>query len=233
MKKLFLFIFLIFEMQISCTKDSSKKVEDPDQIVYNDANPDLTFKTIRGYESDPNGACPPFLIPRDSSVNYELDLDKDSEIDYKINIRHYTYTYTYGSGYAKCLSQCNVYSNKQISISPVSSTAFICANELDYQSAMPSPRNFNESEEIASDKIWVQKESFAFNEGCGVSGPVEKNSFKTPYWGLYFKGQLAWIKIRKSEIQGGVVSSDSNEVQVLEWAYNKTKDKSIKAGQKN
>lgn len=225
-----LFNVIMFALQISCTKDVGEQV---DQIVYTDVNPDIRLKTIREFEPDPHYACPHFLIPRDSSVYYELDLDEDSEIDYKIKVWHFTYTYTYGSGYAKCFSHCNVYSNKLISILPVSGTAFICPNETDYQSPMPSPRNFNESEVITKDNIWIQKESIAYNGACKLDAPFFKNSFKTPYWGLYFNGQLAWIKIRKPEIKGRTYDLDSNGVEILEWAYNKTQGKSIKAGQKN
>lgn len=226
MKKHVLFYVLMVALHISCTKDSNEEPEEPDQIVYKDVNPDLTFKTIRDFKNNQVSPCPPLLIPSDSTVSYELDLDEDSEVDYKMKVRHYTVNFPYGS--ATCMSNCYVFSYKQISILPISSTAFICSNEADYQSAMPSPRNFYESDEITKDDIWIQKESFGYNEGCGVYGPIFKNSFTTPYWGLNFNGKLGWIKVQR---QWGF--ADSNGLKILEWGFNTTERKAIKAGQKS
>jgi hypothetical protein len=81
-------------------------------------------------------------------------------------------------------------------------------------------RNYDTAQVVSNNDSWTKENVIALLEG-GCKIPYV--SFKDTYWGLKLDDMIAWIHIERI---------NNNGLRIKEYAYNKTKNKSIKIGQK-
>ena len=194
-------------MTFACDKDNP---EPKDDIVYYDFQPDIEVNTIRDYYTSVNPYCGPLPLPNDSISFFDLDLNNDSEIDFKIEIRHYQQEITQYCGH------CGIFHIKTVKVKPLNSNGFI---SIDTASELLI-RNYDTTQVISSSDLWKNENVPALHGGgCNTYN----FGFEDTYWGLKLDNGIAWIHIERV---------GNNGLRIKEFAYNLTKNNSIKAGQK-
>ncbi len=208
MKKGFFWIMIIGFITFSCDKVNP---EPKDEIIYTDVQPDIERTTIRDYYNNMNPFCGPLPLPNDSLSSFDLDLNNDSETDFKIEIRHYEQELTQYCGH------CGIFHIKTIQVKPLNLKGFI---SLDTASQYWI-RNYDTTQLISNSDSWTQESVTALlKDGCLIPNV----SFDDTFWGLKLDDRLAWIHVERI---------GNNGFRLKDFAYNMTKNKSIKTGQKD
>jgi hypothetical protein len=208
MKNNILWIAIFSFMTFSCEKDNP---EPKDEIIYTDLLPDIERTTIKDYYTDMNPFCGQFPLPNDSTAFFDLDLNNDSEIDFKIEIKHYEQ----GELNEYC-GHCGTFHIKIIQVKPINSKGFISIDTVSNYNT----RYYDTAQVVSNNDLWTKEQVTAFLEG----GCITPNfGFDDTYWGLKLDDMITWIHIERLS---------NNGLRVKEFAYNMTKNKSIKTGQK-
>ena len=207
MKKSILWIAIFGFMTFSCDKNNP---EPKDKIIYTNLQPDIERTTIKDYYTNMNPFCGKLPLPNDSTAFFDLDLNNDSEIDFKIEIRHYEQEITQYCGH------CGIFHIKTIQVKPINPKGFISVDTVSNYWI----RNYEAAQVISNNDSWTNEDVTALLEDGCMTPHV---SFGDAYWGLKIDDQIAWIHIERL---------NNNGFRIKECAYNLTKNKSIKTGQK-
>jgi hypothetical protein len=207
MKKKHLLIAIFVLMAFSCGKDNP---EPKDDIIYTDLQPDIEKNTIRDYYYNMNPYCGQLPLPNDSTALFDIDINNDSDLDFQIVIKHYEQELTEYCGH------CGIFHIKTIQVKPLNSKALISIDPVSNYWI----RNYEAEQVVSNSDSWTNENVTALLEDGCMTPYV---SFDDTYWGLKLDDMIAWIHIERL---------NNNGIKIKEFACNRTKNKSIKTGQK-
>jgi hypothetical protein len=191
----------------SCKKDNPKPL---DKIVFIDLNPDIDINTISQYYTNMNPFCGQLPMPNDSIASINLDLNNDSENDLKIEVSHYQQEITQYCGH------CEIFYIKTIRVSPLNTRIFVSIDTI----SKSWIRTYDTTKIVSNSDLWSNSSHTALLEdGC----MIPNFSFEDTYWGFKLNDMIGWLHVERSS---------KNGLRIKEFAYNETKDNSIKVGQK-
>jgi hypothetical protein len=207
MKNSILLIILVGFITFSCDKDIP---ELKDEIIYTDLQPDIERSSIRGTHTIMNPNCGPLPLPNDSITYFDLDLNNDSEPDFQIEIKHFIEESDSYCGH------CGLLPVNVINLKPLNTKGFISLDTVSNYWI----RNYDTTQVISDTDNWTEQNVTPLLEG-GCNRP--QVSFNDTYWGLRLDSLYAWVHVERL---------NNNGIRIKEYAYNLTKNKSIRVGQK-